>query len=135
MDSDLPILHPVREVPVSGRGVVTVRELRWKPALAFVQKLSGTLGDLVEGTRLVVTEERLATLIARSGSLAGELISASTGLTPAEVDDLYPSDALALLHAAVEVNLHPDLLGKAREVGRALAGALGLQPAPAAGAA
>ena len=134
MDTDLPILHPVREVPVTGRGQVEVRELRWKPALAYVQKLSGALGEFIEGGRLVVTPEKVTGVLVKSADLAGELITRSTNLSPTEVDDLYPSEALALLQAAIEVNLHEDLLGKARGVGQALQGALGVAVAPAAGA-
>jgi hypothetical protein len=134
MENDLNILHPVREVPVTGRGQVEVREMRWKPALAYVQKLSGVLGEFIEGGRLVVTPEKLTGVLVKSADLAGELIVRSTNLSPTDVDDLYPSEALALLQAAIEVNLHEDLLGKARGVGRALQGALGVAVAPAAGA-
>ncbi len=131
--NDLNILHPVREVSVTGHGPVEVRELRWKAALAYVEKLSGALGEFIEGGRLVVTSEKLAGVLARSGELAGELIQRSTSLSPDQVADLYPSEAFALLQAAIAVNLHEDLLGKARTVGQALQGALGVA-APAVGA-
>lgn len=130
--SELRILHPVTEVQVDGLGVVEVREMRWKPALAFVEKLSGLLGECVKDGKLTVTVDNLTGIILRSGTLASELIARSTSLTAQQVDDLYPSDALALLTAAIEVNLHEELLGKGKAAGRALAKALGIRPADGA---
>jgi len=126
MNDDFKILHPVREVSISPERTVTVREMRWKDAVAFAEKLSGVIGQFTstEG-RLVVTAERIASAVTSSGALATDLVSRSCGLSPDEVGDLAPAQVLDLLAAALEVNLHPDLLGKARRVGQSLQAALG----------
>ncbi|MCZ7640020.1 MAG: hypothetical protein M5U12_30585 [Verrucomicrobia bacterium] len=126
--TDFAILHPVREVPLRNE-TVTVREMRWKDAIAFTEKLSGLMGQFTEPDgRLVVTPEKLGAVIARSGDLATELLERATGRGREFVDDLRPVEVFSLLAAAVEVNLHEDLLGKARGVGQALSKALGVSP-------
>ena len=106
MDNDFKILHPVREVSISPERTITVREMRWKDAVAFAEKLSGVIGQFTstEG-RLVVTAERIASAVTSSGTLATDLVSRSCGLSPDEVGDLAPSQVLDLLAAALEVNL------------------------------
>lgn len=128
--TDFAILHPVREVPLRNE-TVTVREMRWKDAVAFTEKLSGLMGQFTEPDgRLVVTPEKLGAVIARSGDLATELLERATGRGREFLDELRPVEVLELLAAAVEVNLHEDLLGKARAVGQALSKALGVQTTP-----
>ncbi len=128
--SDFPILHPVREIPLRGETVV-VREMRWKEAIAFTEKLSGLAREFTEPDgRLVVTPEKLGAVIARSGDLATQLLERTTGLGRETLDDLRPVEVLDLLAAAIEVNLHEDLLGKARGVGQALSRSLGLATKP-----
>lgn len=125
--SDFHILHPVREVPVLGQAV-TVREMRWKDAVAFTGKLSGLMSAFIEPDgRLLVTPEKLGAVIASSGDLATELLERSTGQGRDWLEELRPVEVLDLLAAAVEVNLHEDLLGKARSVGQALGKALGVE--------
>ena len=128
--TDFAILHPVREVPLRNE-TVTVREMRWKDAIAFTEKLSGLTGRFTQPDgRLVVTPEKLGAVIASSGDLATELLERATGRGREILDELRPVEVLELLAAAVEVNLHEDLLGKARGVGQALSKALGVQSKP-----
>ncbi len=128
--SDFAILHPVKEVPLRGQ-TVTVREMRWKEAVAFTEKLSGLMGQFTEPDgRLLVTPEKLGAVIARSGDLATQLLEHTTGLPRETLDDLRPVEVLDLLAAAIEVNLHEELLGKARGVGQALSRSLGLAGKP-----
>ncbi|MCZ7635756.1 MAG: hypothetical protein M5U12_06745 [Verrucomicrobia bacterium] len=128
--SDFAILHPVREVSTRGENV-TVREMRWKDAVAFTEKITGLMGRFIEPDgRLVVTPEKLGAVIATSGDLATELLERATGRGREFFDDLRPVEVLELLAAAVEVNLHEDLVGKARGVGQALSTALGVQTRP-----
>jgi hypothetical protein len=125
--TDFAILHPVREVSLRNE-TVTVREMRWKDAIAFTEKLSGLMGQFTEPDgRLVVTPEKLGAVIARSGDLATELLERATGKGREWLDDLRPVEVFDLMAAAVEVNLHEDLLGKARGVGQALSKALGVE--------
>ncbi|MCA1996448.1 MAG: hypothetical protein LDL56_04370 [Armatimonadetes bacterium] len=131
---ELDILHPTREVPLAG-GSVTVHELGWRDALRFTEKLGVLLGEFTAPDgRLVITVDKLVQTLTRSGDLAADLIAKSTGLAPGQVDALRPVDALALLEAAIEINLHEDLLGKARRVGQALGRVLGADRQPPAGA-
>lgn len=126
MDDDFKVLHPIREVQLDSQRTITVREMRWKDAVAFAEKLSGLLGQFTSPDgRLVITPERIAAAITSSGALATDLVSRSGGMSPEEVGDLAPAQVLELLAAALEVNLHPDLLGKARRVGQSLQAALG----------
>ncbi|MBE7502730.1 MAG: hypothetical protein HS113_21090 [Verrucomicrobiales bacterium] len=128
--SDFAILHPVREVPVRGE-TVTVREMRWKDAVAFSERLSGMMGQFTEPDGgLSITPSKLGAVIARSGSLATELLERATGKEREFLDELRPVEVFELLAAAVEVNIHEDLLGKARGVGQALRTALGGQIKP-----
>lgn len=126
--TDFAILHPVQQVPLRNE-TVTVREMRWKDAVAFTEKLSGLMGQFTEPDgRLMVTPEKLGAVIARSGDLATELLERATGKGREFLDELRPVEVFSLLAAAVEVNLHEDLLGKARGVGQALSKVFGITP-------
>lgn len=133
-DNTIEILHPERTVNLAG-GAVVVREMPWKGAIKFAAGLSDVMGAFVGADgQIEITPEKVAAVLMRSGDLAEDLVARSTGMEPAKIGELRPVDMLALLKAAVEVNIHPDLLGKAQEVGQALRDALGLKPAEAGAA-
>ncbi len=53
--TDFAILHPVREIALRGQ-TVSVREMRWKDAVAFTEKLSALAEQFTDPDgRLMVT--------------------------------------------------------------------------------
>jgi len=126
MNSDLKILDPVQPVDVAGERL-EVRELSWIDALDFVGKLGGLLDRFIdqESGKLVFSQDQMGRVIGQSGELATDLILKATGKPPDWIEGLRTSEALSVLAAAIQVNLHPELLGKCRGVARAVTGVLG----------
>jgi hypothetical protein len=120
------ILHPVRTVSAGGRQV-EVRELKWKDLLAYLRKMGASLGEIVgvDG-KFVVSRESVEKLIGQGTDLADELIR-KTCREPGEwIDELSVSDALALLEAALELNLSGDLIERGKRTAGRIAQAFGL---------
>jgi len=135
MNPELELLDPVRIVRI-GQETIEVRELRWVDALAFLDKLAGSIG-LVLGTQginpdgtLRLNADRLKEAVLSSGELASLLLAKATSLPQERLEQLPASHALALLEAAVQVNFREELLGKCRAVANALRGVLQVSPQP-----
>lgn len=116
----LAVLHPVKTVATRG-GAVVVRELRWPEALAFLRALATQAGQfLAPDGRLELTPETLPRAIHESGALVECLLTQATGRDAAWLQGLAPTDVLALLDAAIELNASPELFAR----GKTLAGRL-----------
>lgn len=135
--------------------VAIVREMRWRPACAFLRNLGAIAGEIV-GFALRVKAERgekegeedagllsvdqdtlsgLVQTILNSGDLATQLIESATNLKPAQIEALSFEDGLDLVAAAIPLNVNADVLGKAEAVGASVTRALaGLKPGQLAAA-
>jgi hypothetical protein len=120
MATDAAILHPEKTLMVR-RGSesieVTVSELAWPDAIAFLGKLGSHLGKLINEKGEVRVDLGLITeLIAGSTELANELIAKSTDEDADMLKDMRASDALAILDAALELNLSDELIERGKTI-------------------
>ena len=125
MDETAEILSPDTDVKLTTGHTVTVRELSWNKA----KRVLGWLAPAFEQCFNVAADGGavafnlsglLPVLTVLTTDIAEELILAATDLTPEELGELYPTDVLRLLTAAVELNLTKQLLAE----GNAVAGRL-----------
>ncbi len=121
------ILQRTRQVGPAD-ALITVRRMRWKPAVAFITQLAGHFGQLKQviaamqapgpegetkeqkNTRIMgVLLPELASLVTSVGSLTDFLIEHSTDLKPEQREQLDLGDALEVVRAALELNVGDDL--------------------------
>jgi hypothetical protein len=129
MDNDIAILNPVTELTVAGQ-LVTVRELRWAEALEFLQKLGAHAGQAItigaDGRiETALTAERLTGIVTGAGELCDYLVVKSTGRDAGWFHALSASDALAVLDAALALNLSDEIIGRAKKLLARFAGGPG----------
>lgn len=123
--TDTPITPPERKVHTVSQGTVTVREIPWRPALAFATRLAATLEKHADPEGNVsLTQETIGRMVTESADLVDDLVTKASDLTTDEVGALRPVEVLDLLEAAIAINIHAELLGKARQVGQAAAAAI-----------
>jgi hypothetical protein len=129
MNKLIELLNPVQTVDL-GDEQIEVREMRWVDALAFLDKLAGSLEQVIgsqsigEDGSLRLNGEKLREAVLSGGDLANTLLSRSTGLPQERLDQLTASQALTILEAAVAINFREHLLGKFQAVGKSLQGML-----------
>ncbi len=135
-ETNLETVIGQRQIVVPGLDLpVTVREMKWGDAIAFVRLLSKELAGLIgvdAAGRASLNLGKLPEIVASSDTLTTALVTASTGLTPEALASLPASSALEVLEAAVDMNLTEALLGKLRRIGGKVAGAFGAAPTPPA---
>ena len=130
----MSVFRPTETVDLGDRQV-TVKQLAFLDAIEFGKRLARTAGQMVDpsgrvkifgtgpdGKRVIIPEE-VAELIGSSQSLAGWLIEKSAKIPATEILELSATEGLAILHAALRVNLTERL---AKE-GNGLAAFLGKQ--------
>lgn len=86
---------------------IIVRRMKWQAARAFLKKLAGHLAKL--GTSLDDILPRLPEIVTSADDLATDLVINSSDLTAEELDQLDSAQAMAVIAAAVELNLGDDL--------------------------
>ncbi|MCP5525011.1 MAG: hypothetical protein H7A46_26100 [Verrucomicrobiales bacterium] len=116
MSTELNVLRPQKEVPTS-LGRIEVHEMAWPDALAFTGKLADFLPEFIQPDgKVVISGEKVARVISGSVELAEFLVRKSVDKEDGWFRSLRPTDGLSLLEAAVELNIHEELLGKAQGV-------------------
>jgi len=127
------ILYPVIEVRI-GSDRITVRELAWREALAFLQQLAAaitaTLGT--DGT-FTLTPQSVQTIVAGSAELTEALLCKSCDRDAAWLARQRTTDILALLDAAIELNLSPEIIDRGKKIAGRVQAAFGPVPAPVNG--
>lgn len=119
----LTILNPVSTVKVAGE-TVEVRELKWPDAVGFLQTTAKHVGKLLTPSgQLNIDPAQLPAVIAETGELAEFLILKATGKDVAWLNGLRATEALEVLDAALEQNLHPALFERGKAVAARLKGA------------
>jgi hypothetical protein len=124
------ILRPQITVKLAS-GEIVVRDLPWQDSLEFLKRLSVHAKDLFQGAITITAEgkpqvdlavllPKLSDLVVNTGELAGFLLTKSTGKDEAWLASLGTIEAVALLDAALEVNLSEGLI----ELGKKVAGRL-----------
>ncbi|MES2692666.1 MAG: hypothetical protein V4773_04275 [Verrucomicrobiota bacterium] len=119
------VLRPQITVTLQS-GDVTVRDLPWQDALEFLRKLSGHAKELLASStsdgRVDISTllPRLTDLVTNVQELSQFLLLSSTGKDEAWLKGLGTIEAMAVLDAALEVNLSDGLL----ELGKKVAGRL-----------
>jgi hypothetical protein len=116
MTPDANVLFPDREFMV-GEEKVTVREMLWPDALAFLRKLGTYLEKFMnEKGEMRVDLGLITEVITATDELATMLIAKSIGKDEAWLAALSMSQGLEILGAALEVNLTEDLLEKGKKI-------------------
>lgn len=118
--SDETILFPDRGVKLSTGETITVRELSWHEALAFLRLLAEKLGTVGQAADLSLTA--FGDLVVSAADLSQWLAEKAAGLTADKFGALPARDALAVLDAALAVNLNEELLGRAKKIGARFTG-------------
>jgi len=136
--NDIEILFPDRDLKLSTGEVIRVRELSWREALEFLQKLSGHIGKLgasvsvmdatTAGAAVTALLANLPALIASVDELALYLAEKSAGLSAEKFGALAARDALAVLDKALEINLNEELLKRGKSIAARIGAAGVTQP-------
>lgn len=105
MSKTLSILNPVVTVEIGGQ-TVEVRELAWPDALSFINRLKEQANALTDETgNLRVAAPKLMEAIGTNAELAGWLVCKSCRNTEMWLNERSLGEVLALVEAALEVNL------------------------------
>jgi hypothetical protein len=115
MLNEIEILFPDKELKLSTGESVRVRELSWREALEFIQKLSGHLGKL-GASDMAGLISQLSTLVSTVDELALYLAEKSAGMSAEKFGALAARDALAVLDKALEINLNEELLKRGKSI-------------------
>lgn len=86
---------------------IIVRRMSWKAARAFLRKLAGHITKM--GGNLADNLQRIPEIVAGADELAADLMVNSTDLTAEDLDKLDVAQVVAILEAAVELNLGAEL--------------------------
>ncbi|MBU6411585.1 MAG: hypothetical protein KGR98_14470 [Verrucomicrobia bacterium] len=98
------ILNPVREVRAAGK-LVPVRELSWRDALLFWEKLKRQKSLLTEGGEIKLDAAKLLDAVSANIDLAQWLVGRTSNIVVADLEKLPLSETLDLIGAALEVNI------------------------------
>lgn len=109
-----------RDIKLPGE-TVHVGEMPWTDTLAVLQSVSEFAGQFIQNgedgsSRLVLSD--LIAFISKSDKLAGEIVSRSTGKTIEWVGAQSPRAVLAILDAAIDVNMSDEVKNLGKAVGR-----------------
>lgn len=123
------ILYPVRELQI-GKETIQVRELAWREALQFLQQLAAAITEKLgtDGT-LTLTPESVQGMVAGSAELTEALITKSCGRDRQWLGEQRAGDVLALLDAAIELNLSPEIIDRGKRIAGRVQAAFGPLPA------
>lgn len=109
-----------RLVRLEAAGIaVTVREMRWKAALGFLDLMGKSIGGLLvvgEGGKVAFDASNLPKLVSESTVLTDYVLKNCVS-GEVNVDELGTGDALTLLSAAIDLTLNEDTLGKLKLIG------------------
>ena len=121
------ILNPVKEIAVAG-ATWQVKEMNWRDGMQFLGMISKHASEVVsgEGGKVTVDFAKLPALVASMEELANFLLTRSTGRELAEVNALRFSDSLALIDAAIELNLSQELLERGKQIAGRVGAAFGV---------
>jgi hypothetical protein len=118
---------------------VTVVEMPWGKTIAFIEKLSERLADIMRvkaadggGASLGLNLTDPIKLVTSSRLLTEELVLGATGKDVAWLEAQSPRAVLAILDAAIEINLSDELKKLGKAVGLRVASGLGLAGASSA---
>lgn len=124
------VLNPVIGVKVKGE-LVDVRELPWKDYLRTIKELTSAVTDLLKKSgpngEIELASEDIIQAIARQEDLAAFLMQRCTGKDSAWVESLSGREALAVLTAAVQVNLSDEVVRRGKELAGHMSGVFGLK--------
>jgi len=112
------LLNPVQRVALAEGRFVEVREMRGIDTLSFLRMLTGHLEKFIDADghfRLDLTT--LAEAVMASEDLALFLVSHATGQDAEWVRGLSTSEFLAVLEAAIALNIREDLKKRAERLG------------------
>lgn len=112
------ILDPVRQVPISGGRIITVRELSWRELRRLIGRVTAQMDKILAinpGTGQVSLHmEQLADVVL--GDVSEAFVSAAADLTIDQLGDLRGRDYTALLAAAIALNVHPEMVAAGKAV-------------------
>lgn len=120
------VLNPVKELTVNGK-TVQVRELRAVDGLQFIKRLADFLGDLQPSKSNGEVAVKISELVCQSTDLAQHLVLKSTGNGEQWLSEISTEEFVDVLEAAVDLNLHQDLVKKIRGVVASIKAKLGPQ--------
>jgi hypothetical protein len=116
MNDSIEILDPKVEIKVRGETIV-VREMPWPKSIEFIRKLGLHAQQLVDAEgKLSLNLGKIVGLIANTAELAEFLVRESTGKPDEWRDSLPMSQMLAVLDAAISINLSSDAVGNAKKL-------------------
>lgn len=124
----IPAMSRNKEITVGGEKI-TVREITWLDTLTLMKKIGAHAQSLVKDGAVKFETDKIAELLAGTQELAEFLITKSTNLDADWLNKLSFPDGLEVLDAALEINLSPEIVGKAKNVGGRLGQALGIKAA------
>ncbi|GEM_PF-6099801 len=107
---------------------VMVSEFTWHDTFAFMRMLYEKSGQIVDDKgKFALRMDKLAELISGTQELTEFVVIKSTGMSQEEVRKLSFGDGLELLDAALEINLSPNILDRAKKVGGRFSAAFGVK--------
>jgi hypothetical protein len=132
-DNTSPIPHLTRSlvVPIDdGKVQITVQEMTWLDMLAFLKLLSQHAKCLIDDVgRLSLDINKIVEIITGAQELSNFLIAKSSTIQPEQLHGLSFVDGLALLDAALELNLTEEVMTRAKKTVGRFGALLGLKPA------
>jgi hypothetical protein len=107
-----------------------VKEMNWRDGMAFlglIGKHASEIGIESSGGKVALDFAKLPALIGNVKELGDFLLTKSTGREQAEIDALSFKEAVALMDAAVELNLSEELLQRGKSVAGRVGAAFGVK--------
>lgn len=113
-------------VPTDG-GDVVVRRMRWKASREFMLALASQIRavGLIGRVDLTVLLAKVEELIKSTERLVEMLVSSTTDLEPAQIDDLDLLELAQVIDVAIELNLGDDLKNCWTGIGRRIRALMG----------
>jgi hypothetical protein len=121
----LETLNPVRDVRL-GTETIQVKELCWREALEFLQRLATSVACVLnEQGKFVPTAQAFEQLVVGSAELTELLLTRATGRDRDWLAQRSVAEVFALLDVALELNLSEDLITRGKRLAERVRGAFG----------